>query len=84
MCYYTNKGLESVLTTYTSADSNALTMLYCLDGSTSLIPTSSTRESKGVIDNCDIEWEDFCIAALCMIEAMGWASWPCEHKLNDG
>jgi hypothetical protein len=74
--YYTNKGLENALVTYNSVDNDALTLLRRPDGSTSLIPASSTKESKGVIEDRDIEWEDFCIAAPRMIEAMGRANWP--------
>ena len=53
--YYTNKGLENALVTYSSTDNDALTMLCRADGSTSLIPASSTRESKGMVNDCDIE-----------------------------
>ena len=77
--YYTNKGLENALSTYNSTDDEALTLLRRPDGSTSLTPTASTKESKGVIEDRDIEWEDFCIAAPRMIEAMGCANWPHEH-----
>ena len=76
--YYTNKGLENTLATYNSTDNDTLTLLCWPDGSTSLIPASSTKESKGVVKDHDIEWEDFCIAALWMIEAMGRANWPNE------
>ena len=76
--YYTNKGLENVLATYNSTDNDALTLFCRPDGSTSLIPASSTKESKGVVEDHDLEWEDFCIAAPQMIEAMGRANWP--HK----
>jgi hypothetical protein len=77
--YYTNKGLENALTSYNSTDNDALTLLCRPDGSTSLIPASSTKESKAVIEDRDIEWEDFCIVAPRMIEAMGRANWPREH-----
>ena len=61
--YYTNKGLENALVTYSSTDNDALTMLHRADSSTSLIPASPTRESKGMVGDHDIKWEDFCIAA---------------------
>ncbi|KIM78776.1 hypothetical protein PILCRDRAFT_10994 [Piloderma croceum F 1598] len=77
--YYTNKGLENALSTYNSTDDDALSLLRGLDGLTSLIPASSTKESKGVIEDQDLDWEDFCIAAPWMIEAMGRASWPPER-----
>ena len=44
--YYTIKGLENTLITYTSIDNDTLTLLHHPDGSTSLIPASSSKESK--------------------------------------
>jgi hypothetical protein len=79
--YYSNKGLENTLSTYNSTEEDALTLLRRSDGSTSLIPASSTKESKGIINDQDIEWEDFCITAPRMIEAMGHANWPRERIL---
>ena len=76
--YYTNKGLENALVTYSSTDNDTLTILCHADGSTSLIPASSTRESKGMVDDRDIKWEDFCITAPRMIEVMARANWPPE------
>jgi hypothetical protein len=77
--YYTNNGLENALSTYNSTDDDALSLLRGPDGSTSLIPASSTKESKGVVEDQDLDWEDFCIAAPRMIEAMGRANWPPER-----
>ena len=77
--YYTNKGLKNALSTYNSTDDDTLSLLRGPDGSTSLIPASSTKESKGVVNDQDLDWEDFCIAAPQMIEAMGRASLPPEH-----
>ena len=70
--------VENTLITYTSINNDTLTLLHHPDGS-SFIPTSSTKESKGIIDNQDIEWEDFCIAAPQMIRAMVRANWPHDH-----
>ena len=44
--YYTNKGLDKALSTYNSTNNDTLTLLCRPDGSTSLIPTSSTKESS--------------------------------------
>ena len=41
--YYTNKGLENALVTYNLVDNDALTLLCRPNGSTSLIPVSSTK-----------------------------------------
>ena len=77
--YYTNRGLENALTTYTSITNDTLTLLCHPDGSTSLIPASSSKESKGVINNWDIEWEEFCTTAPQMIKAIGKAYWLHDH-----
>ena len=53
--YYTNKGLENTLIIYTSINNNTLTLLCCPDGSTSLVPASSTKDCKGVINDQDIK-----------------------------
>ena len=73
------QGIGDTLVTYTSIDNDALTLLCHADSSTSLIPVSSTQESKGIINDHDIDWEDFCVATLWMIKAMGRANWPHDH-----
>ena len=74
--YYTNRGLEDALRSYDTADDDAMTILKNDDGSTSLIPTASAKDSKRLVNNQDLGWEDFCVAAPRMIEAMGRADWP--------
>ena len=72
--YYTNKGLESTLSTYSSTDINALTLLHHPNSSTSLISTSSFKESKGIIEDHNLKWEEFCIATPRMVDAMSQAN----------
>ena len=45
------------------------------DGSTSLIPALAVKEEKGIVEDQDLTWEDFSIAAPRMIDAMAKAEW---------
>ena len=82
--YYTNAGLDDALKSYTNIDDDTLSLLRRPDGSTSIIPASSARDAKAVIEDQDIPWEEFCIAAPRMIEAMGRAKWPPERIVMMG
>lgn len=77
--YYTNAGLDDALKSYNNIDEDALSLLRRSDGSTSIIPASSTRDARAVIEDQEISWDDFCIAAPRMIEAMGRSDWPRER-----
>jgi hypothetical protein len=77
--YYTNKGLEDALHSYNTTDDDSLTLFRQDDGSTSLIPATSSKDSKNAVEDPDITWEDFCIAGPRMIDAMGRADWPPER-----
>ena len=77
--YFTNRGLRHALQTYHAVSDEAMTLVQGADGSTSLIPASSSSDAKGVIDDQDIEFEEFCIASSRMVEAMGAADWPAER-----
>jgi hypothetical protein len=49
------------------------------DGTTSLIPASSSTDAKGLTEDQDIDFEEFCIAASRMVVAMAAADWPPER-----
>ncbi|KAF8814939.1 hypothetical protein BYT27DRAFT_7238623 [Phlegmacium glaucopus] len=74
--YYTNAGLDDALRGSNTTDDEAMVMLRRPDGSTSWVPSASTRDATGVLDDKDISWEDFCQAAPRMIVAMEEADWP--------
>jgi hypothetical protein len=77
--YYTNKGLQHALLSYHKANDEAMALVQRPDGSTSLIPAAASSDAKGVIDDQDIEFEEFCIASSRMVEAMGIAEWPADR-----
>ncbi|KAL6309303.1 hypothetical protein BKA93DRAFT_711950, partial [Sparassis latifolia] len=68
--YYTNEGLEEALRITSSVDDEAMVMTRTSDGSTSWVPAGSVREARGVTDDKDIRWEDFCQAVPRMVLAM--------------
>ncbi|KAF8802838.1 hypothetical protein BYT27DRAFT_7111300 [Phlegmacium glaucopus] len=74
--YYTNAGLDDALRSSNTADDEAMVMLRRPDGSSSWVPSASTRDAAGVSDDKNISWEDFCQAAPRMIVAMEEADWP--------
>jgi hypothetical protein len=77
--YYTNSGLRHALQSYHKVNDEAMTLIQGPDGSTSLIPTASSADAKGLVDDQDIDFEDFCIASSRMVEAMGASDWPPER-----
>jgi len=77
--YYTNAGLDEAMKINTSVDDDAMIISRRPDGSTSWVPATTARDSKRVIDNKDIPWEDFCQAVPRMIIAMEEADWPPER-----
>ncbi|KAF8803228.1 hypothetical protein BYT27DRAFT_7214794 [Phlegmacium glaucopus] len=79
--YYTNAGLDDALRSSNTTDDEAMVMLRRPDGSSSWVPSASTRDATGVSDDKDISWEDFCQAAPRMIVAMEEADWPQDRVL---
>lgn len=76
--YFTNTGLEDATKSFNVVDEDTLSLVRREDGSTALVPSMTAKESKALIGDQFLSWEDFSIAALRMIEAMGRARWPNE------
>jgi hypothetical protein len=74
--YFTNAGLEDATKSFNIVDEEALSLIKREDGSTSLVPSLSSKESKAVVEDQFLSWEDFSIAAPRMIDAMSHARWP--------
>jgi hypothetical protein len=77
--YYTNAGIDDAIKSFSNdsvIDDEALSLITRSDGSTSILPLASVKGSKGIVEDQDISWDDFCISAPRMIEAMGRAGWP--------
>lgn len=73
--YYTNSGLDDASRTFNIVDEESMSLVRRSDGSTSLIPAISAKESK-IIEDQDLTWDEFCVAAPRMIDAMSRADWP--------
>jgi hypothetical protein len=74
--YYTNARLEDATKSFNIVDEEALSLIRREDGSTSLVPSLSSKESKAVVEDQFLSWDDFSIAAPRMIDAMSRARWP--------
>ncbi|KAF8799551.1 hypothetical protein BYT27DRAFT_7039294, partial [Phlegmacium glaucopus] len=74
--YYTNADLDDALRSSSTIDDEVMVMLHRPDGSSSWVPSASTRDAIGVLDDKHISWEDFCQAVPRMIVAMEEADWP--------
>lgn len=77
--YHTNAGLHEALHNSNTTDNEAMVILHLPNGSTSWVPSASTRPTSGVIDDKYILWEYFCQAAPHKIVAMEEVDWPQEH-----
>ena len=56
-------------------EEDALSLIKRGDGSTSLVPVPLSKESRNVIKDSDLSWDEFCIAAPHMILAMSQLEW---------
>lgn len=77
--YFTNAGLDDAMKSFNIVDEDALSIVRREDGSTALVPSLTSRESKALVGDQSLSWEDFSIAAPRMIEAMSRARWPNER-----
>ena len=71
--YFTNSGLDDAAKTFSILKEDALSLVKRDDGSTSLVPVLSSKESRSIVEDCKLSWDDFCIAARHMILAMSWS-----------
>jgi len=77
--YFTNAGLEDATKSFNLIDEDTLSLVKRVDGSTALVPALTSKESKALIEDQSLSWEDFSIAAPRMIKAMSRAHWPNER-----
>jgi hypothetical protein len=75
MWYYTNAGLDDASKSFSIFDEESLSLIRRADGSTSLVPAVSSRESKSIVEDQDLTWDEFSVAAPRMIDAMSLAEW---------
>ena len=74
--YFTNSGLDDAAKAFSILEEDALSLVKRDDGLTSLVPALSSKESRSVVEDCKLSWDDFCIAAPRMILAMSRSEWP--------
>jgi hypothetical protein len=74
--YYTNAGIDDASKSFSIIDEESLSLIKREDGSTSLVPTASSKETKTIVEDQDLTWDDFSIAAPRMIDALSLAEWP--------
>ena len=74
--YFTNTGLDNASKAFNILEEDALSLIKRGDGSTSLVPVLLSKESRNVIEDSDLSWDEFCIAAPRMILAMSRSEWP--------
>lgn len=72
--YFTNDGFDSARRMNTAGDEAALVMIQNEDGSTSW--QSVVQPAKGVVNDEDLTFEDFCNACPLFIKGLEDASWP--------
>ena len=76
--YFTNYGLDDAAKAFSILKEDALSLIKRDDGLTSLVPTLSSKESRSVVKDCKLSWDNFCIALPHMILAMSRSEWPPE------
>ena len=68
--YFTNSGLDDAAKAFSILEEDALSLIKRDDSSTSLVPTLLSKESRSIVEDCKLSWDDFCITAPRMILAM--------------
>ena len=77
--YFTNVGLDDVAKAFSILKEDALLLVRRDDGLTLLVPALSSKEARSMVEDNKLLWNDFCIAAPCMILAISWSEWPLER-----
>jgi hypothetical protein len=79
--YFTNASLKSALKIFSTTNDKALSMIRAPDGSTSWISAPSSLEAKGLVEDQDLNWEDFCIVVSRIVTAMRAVDWD-PNRVN--
>ena len=74
--YFTNARLDNTAKAFSILEEDVLSLVKRDDGSTSLVSALSSKESRSVVEDNKLSWDDFCIAAPHMISAISWSEWP--------
>ena len=74
--YFTNVGLDDAAKAFSILEEDVLLLVKRDDRSTSLVPALASKESRSVVEDSKLLWDDFCIAAPHMIFIMSRSEWP--------
>jgi hypothetical protein len=77
--YYTNDGLHDAARSQYSDDDEAMVLSRNPDGTSSWVSAAASRESKKIIDDKNLHWDDFAQAVPRMLVAMENSGWPGER-----
>lgn len=75
--FLTNDGLDSARRSNLHHNQNTMVVTSNADGTTSWEP--AVQAPRGVVDDEDLPWEDFCTACPLLIKAAEDALWPIER-----
>ena len=62
--YFTNAGLDDTAKAFSILEEDVLLLVKRDDGSTSLIPTLASKESRSVVEDSKLAWDDFALQHL--------------------
>jgi hypothetical protein len=82
--YYTNDGLDDAARSHSAAGDEAMSLLHGADGSITWVSAATVRESKKILDDKDISWDNFTQAVPRMLVAMTNAGWTMERVVMLG
>ena len=68
-------GLDDAAKAFSILEEDVLSLVKRDDRSTSLVPALASKESRSIVKDSKLSWDDFCIAAPCMILAMSRSEW---------
>ena len=74
--YFTNAGLDNAAKAFSILEEDVLSLVKRDNGSTSLVPALASKESRSIVEDSKLPWDDLCIAASRMILAMSGSRWP--------
>lgn len=79
--YFTNAGLRHARAIDTTVDEDAMVAVAGKDGKVDLIPAAAAKESKSVVPDRLLTWDDFTMAVRRVLFAMEAAAWT-EQRIT--
>ena len=81
--YFANASLDNAAKDFSILEEDALSLVKRDDGSTLLVPALSSKNSRSVVEDSKLAWDNFCIAAPCMISAMSRSDHDDDRVLDE-